>query len=123
PFNQVVNVVASQSAPIAYGNPAAVEPLFTSGGAVGGRGVDPHLRDSRASHWNLKIEQALPASIFLNVGYVGTHGSHLTNQWDANRAINPSLPGTPIVRPNTGFGAIFMAGPNGARGLHFPTLH
>jgi hypothetical protein len=34
----------------------------------------------------------------------------LTNFWDANRAINPSLPGTPIVRPNPGFGAISMAG-------------
>jgi hypothetical protein len=118
PFNQVVNVVASQSAPIAYGNPAAVEPLFTSGGAVGGRGVDPHLRDSRASHWNVTIEQALPANIFLNVGYVGTHGSHLTNQWDANRAINPSLPGTPIVRPDPGFGRILMVGSIGTSDYH-----
>jgi Carboxypeptidase regulatory-like domain len=118
PFNQFVNVVASASAPIEYGNPEAVEPLFTGAGALGAFGVDPHLRDSRAFQWNLTIEQALPASIFLNVGYVGTHGSRLTNFWDANRAINPSLPGTPIVRPNTGFGAIFMAGSIGTSDYH-----
>jgi hypothetical protein len=110
PFNQFVNVVASQSSPIEYGNPEDVEPLFSGTGALGAFGVHPRLRDSRATDWNLTIEQALPASIFLNVGYVGTHGSRLTNSWDANRAINPSLPGTPIVRPNAGFGAIFMAG-------------
>ena len=110
PFNQVVNVVASASAPIEYGNPAAVEPLFTGAGALGAFGVDPHLRDSRATHWNVTVEQALAANLLLTVAYVGTHGSHLTNRWDANRAINPSLPGTPIARPNIGFGAISMAG-------------
>jgi hypothetical protein len=52
------------------------------------------------------------------VGYVGTHGSRLTNFWDANRAISPSLPGTPIVRPNPGFGAIFMAGSIGTSDYH-----
>jgi hypothetical protein len=118
PFNQFVNVAASASAPIEYGNPEVVEPLFTGAGALGAFGVDPHLRDSRAFHWNLTIEQALPSSIFLNVGYVGTHGSRLTNLWDANRAINPSLPGTPIVRPNLGFGAISMAGSIGTSDYH-----
>ncbi len=118
PFNQFVNVVASASAPIEYGNPADVEPLFTGAGALGAFGVDPHLRDSRASDWNLTIEQALPANIFLNVGYVGAHGSRLTNTWDANRAINPSLPGTPIVRPNPSFGAISMAGSIGTSDYH-----
>jgi hypothetical protein len=118
PFNQFVNVVASQSAPIEYGNPEDVEPLFSGAGALGAFGVHPRLRDSRAADWNLTIEQALPASIFLNVGYVGTHGSRLTNFWDANRAINPSLPGTPIVRPNPGFGAIFMAGSIGTSDYH-----
>jgi Carboxypeptidase regulatory-like domain/TonB dependent receptor len=110
PFNQYVNAVASESAPIEYGNAAAVDPLFSGTGALGAFGVDPHLRDARASEWNLTIEQALPARIFLNVGYVGSHGSHLTNEWDANRAIHPSQPGNPIVRPNPGFGAINIAG-------------
>jgi hypothetical protein len=118
PFNQFVNVVASQSAPIEYGNAAVVEPLFTGAGALGAFGVDPHLRDSRASDWNVTIEQSLPANVFLNVGYVGTHGSQLTNFWNANRAINPSLPGTPIIRPNAAFGAIFMAGSIGTSDYH-----
>ncbi len=118
PYNEYVNVVASRSAPIQYGNSAAVDPLFTGAGALGAFGVDPHLRDSRAFDWNLTIEQALPARIFLNVGYVGTHGSRLITQWDANRAINPSLPGTPIVRPNPDFGAISMTGAIGTSDYH-----
>jgi outer membrane receptor protein involved in Fe transport len=118
PFNEFVNVVASQSAPIEYGDPVAIDSLFTGAGALGAFGVDPHLRDSRAFDWNLTIERSLPANIFMNVGYVGTHGSRLTNQWDANRAINPSLPGTSIVRPNADFGAILMAGAIGTSDYH-----
>ncbi len=118
PYNEFVNVVANQSAPIQYGNPAAVDPLFTGAGALGAFGVDPHLRDSRVFDWNLTIERALPANIFMNVGYVGTHGSHLTTQWDANRAIQPSMPGTPIVRPNPDFGAISMTGSIGTSDYH-----
>ena len=110
PFNQYVNAVASESAPIEYGDAAAVDALFSGAGALGAFGVDPHLRDARAAEWNLTIEAALPARIFLNVGYVGSHGSNLTNEWDANRAINPSQPGNPIVRPNPGFGAINIVG-------------
>ena len=118
PFNQYVNAVASESAPIEYGNAAAVDPLFSGAGALGAFGVDPHLRDPRASEWNLTIEQALPTRVFLNVGYVGSHGGRLTNEWDANRAIHPSLPGTPIVRPNPGFGAINMVGSIGTSDFH-----
>src|SRR4030095_9256690 len=36
----------------------------------------------------------------------------------ANRAINPSQPGTPIVRPNPGFGAISMSGSIGSSDYH-----
>jgi hypothetical protein len=118
PFNEFVSVTASASAPIEYGNPAAVEPLFNSAGGLGAFGVDPHLRDSRAMQWNVTIEQSLPAKLFLNAGYVGTHGSRLITSWNANRAINPSLPGTPIVRPNPAFGTISMAGSIGSSDYH-----
>ena len=108
-----------RSAPIDYADPAAVEPLFAAGaGALGAFGVDPHLRDSRAAQWNLTIEHELPADVFLSVGYVGSHGSRLTHLWDANRALEPSLPGTPIVRPNPGFGAITVAGSIGTSDYH-----
>ena len=119
PFGQVVNVVAPASAPIEYADPAAIEPLFGAGaGALGAFGVDPHLRDSRAAQWNLMIEHELPAEVFLSVGYVGSHGSRLTHLWDANRALEPSLPGTPIARPNPGFGAITVAGSIGTSDYH-----
>jgi hypothetical protein len=118
PFVEFVNVTASQSAPIDYGDPAAIDPLFTGAGALGAFGVDPHLRDSRALQWNVTLERVLPADIILNAGYVGSHGSRLTKSWDANRAINPSQPGTPIVRPNPGFGAISMSGSIGSSDYH-----
>lgn len=118
PYNEFVNVVASQSAPIAYDNPAAVDPLFNGAGALGAFGVDPHLRDSRVFDWNLTIERTLPANIFVNVGYVGTHGGRLTTQWDANRAIKASQPGNPIIRPNPDFGAIYMTGAIGTSDYH-----
>ena len=111
-------MVASASAPIEYGNPAAVDPLFTGAGALGAFGVNPHLRDSRVSHWNFTVEQALPANIFLNVGYVGTHGSHLTAEWDANRAINPSLPGNAYCQTKPRLWAISMAGSIGTSDYH-----
>jgi len=118
PFNEFVSVTASASAPIEYGNPAAVGPLFTSAGGLGAFGVHPHIRDSRAIQWNVTIEQSLPAELFLNAGYVATHGGHLISSWNANRAINPSLPGTPIVRPNPGFGTISIAGSIGSSDYH-----
>jgi hypothetical protein len=118
PFIEFVNVVASQSAPIEYGNPAAIGPLFTGAGALGAFGVDPHLRDSRASQWNVIVERSLPADITLNAGYVGSHGSRLTNAWNANRAIDPSQPGTPIVRPNPEFGTILVSGSIGTSDYH-----
>jgi hypothetical protein len=118
PFVEFVNVTASRSTPIDYGDPAAIEPLFTGVGALGAFGVDPHLRDSRALQWNVTLERVLPADIIVNAGYVGSHGSRLTKSWDANRAINPSQPGTPIVRPNPGFGAILMSGSIGTSDYH-----
>ena len=118
PFVEFVNVTASRSAPIDYGDPAAIGPLFTGAGALGAFGVDPHLRDSRAVHWNVTLERMLPADIILNVGYVGSHGSRLTKTWDANRAINPTTPGPPILRPNPQFGAITMSGSIGASDYH-----
>src|SRR4029450_10893193 len=72
----------------------------------------------RAVHWNFAVERALPAHVILNTGYVGSHGSRLTNTWDANRAINPSQPGTAIVRPNPQFGAISMSGSIGTSDYH-----
>jgi hypothetical protein len=68
--------------------------------------------------WNLTLERVLPADILLNAGYVGSHGSRLTNAWNANRAIDPSLPGTPIVRPNPEFGTILMSGSIGTSDYH-----
>jgi hypothetical protein len=118
PFIEYVNVVASLSAPIEYGNPAAIGALFTGAGALGAFGVDPHLRDSRAMQWNVAIERALPGATTATVGYVGSHGSRLTNSWNANRAINPSQPGTPIVRPNPEFGTILMSGSIGTSDYH-----
>jgi hypothetical protein len=111
PYVLLLVTTLSESSPVQYDNAAAVQALYSSGaGALGAFGVDPHMRDSRAHDWNLTIEQRLPSSMVLNVGYVATHGSRLTTMWDANRAINPSMPGTPIVRAFPSFGEVDVAG-------------
>jgi hypothetical protein len=118
PFVEFVNVTASRSAPIRYGDPAAIGALFTGTGALGAFGVDPHLRDSRALQWNVTLERVLPGDIDLTAGYVGSHGSRLTKTWDANRAIEPTVPGPPILRPNPGYAAISMSGAIGSSDYH-----
>ncbi len=108
PITLVLNTTLSDSSPVMYNDPAAIQALFSSkAGGLGEIGVNPHLPDLKASDWNFTVEHRLPSHMVLNVAYVGSHGDHLTfNRYDGNRPISPSLPGTPIVRPLAGYGAI-----------------
>jgi hypothetical protein len=47
-------------------------------------GLDPNFVPPLAHEWNLSIEQAMPAQISLQIGYVGTRGMRLPVFVDAN---------------------------------------
>ncbi len=47
-------------------------------------------RDAYAEQWSFYIQRELPANIALSVGYVGTHGLHLPNDWGRNLNYTPT---------------------------------
>jgi Carboxypeptidase regulatory-like domain/TonB dependent receptor-like, beta-barrel len=108
PITLVLNTTLSETAPILYNDATSIQSLFSAkASGLGALGVNPHLPDMKASNWNVTLEQRLPSSMVLNMGYVGSHGDHLTfNRYDGNRPLSPSLPGTPLVRPLAGYGTI-----------------
>lgn len=53
--------------------------------------MSPDNKASTVVQWSLDIQRALPAKIFLTVGYVGSKTSHLDNTWsNFNQPISPS---------------------------------
>jgi hypothetical protein len=57
---------------------------------------DQNLKDSYIQQWNLNIQRKLPAGMVLDVGYVGSKGTHLIVTYgDLNRPIQVVDPGTP----------------------------
>ncbi|MGH9470618.1 MAG: carboxypeptidase regulatory-like domain-containing protein, partial [Terriglobia bacterium] len=109
PFTQSVSFVGSLSNPLQYDSPALLARAITASGALGAFGVDPHIKDTSAAQWNLTVERQLPASILLEISYVGTKGTHLTTGWNANRPVAIDAPGA-IVRPLPAFGAFTVYG-------------
>jgi Carboxypeptidase regulatory-like domain/TonB dependent receptor-like, beta-barrel len=49
--------------------------------------IDTHARPSNAQDWNLSIQRELSRSYVLEVRYVGTKGTHLPRNVDANPAV------------------------------------
>jgi hypothetical protein len=50
--------------------------------------IQDHLLSPRTMHWNLNIEQELPWSTTLQIGYVGERGTHLYAQENLNPYVN-----------------------------------
>lgn len=66
--------------------------------------IPDQVRWPYVQQWNLGVEHQLPANVLLSVAYVGSKGTHLSRQYDANQlapvpaAGNPFLTtGAPIV--------------------------
>jgi len=73
------------------------QPIFESyANALAGAGVlkistfDKNFRPSYTQTWDLNIQHSFTSSVVLQVGYVGTKGTHLLGLFD----INPAQPGT-----------------------------
>ena len=65
---------------------------------------EPNWRPAMVQQWNFSVQHEITPTITATVGYVGQHGTHLTNFWWANqRILNPD--GTtsegPFVAGNT----------------------
>ncbi len=101
-----------------FDDPLQVSTAFTGQGSARGRfgafTVDPNLRDSYNQQWNFTIQKKLPAAVIFDVAYVGSKGNNLTLGFDANRPIDPIVPGAgaPSVasrRPLDGFASVNAA--------------
>jgi hypothetical protein len=83
-------------------------------GQFGTQSVDPRLRDAYAQQWNFTIQKRLPASLYFDVGYVGSKGTNLVIGYDGNRPIQvvtpgPGVPSVAARRPFQGFGGMSVA--------------
>ncbi len=101
-----------------FDNPIRVDQAFsgtgTARGLFGAFALDPNLRDSYNQQWNFTLQKKLPGQVIFDMGYVGSKGNNLTMGFDANRPVNPIVPGPgqPSVaarRPLAGFNAINSA--------------
>jgi hypothetical protein len=76
PFAETQQVISSTATPqINIADPFvnAAAPLV-----IGTQNINPDFREGYTQHWNFTVQQALPASISLDVGYVGNKGTGLT---------------------------------------------
>ena len=55
--------------------------------------IDRFYQVGYAQSWNLTLQQSLPASLSLELGYIGTKGTHL----DTQRLPNRATPGSPLT--------------------------
>ena len=108
-------IVGAYSATAAYNAPFLVESVFanpTQGASAFSASVaDPHLRSTYTQQWNLTIQKKLPRNVIIDIGYVGSKGTRLTEGFDGNRPIQILVPaaGVPSVssrRPYRGYDAI-----------------
>ncbi len=105
------------------GNPAAtaISPSFPLNvTSIPTQAVWPYVQQ-----WSLSLQRELPAHVVATFAYVGSKGTHLTDQINLNQIApvssseNPFLPGEPLI-PLTGFsGASALGDCGGFRGPYF----
>jgi hypothetical protein len=86
-------------------------PFPTGVGAVAGaaNNVDPHLVDGYVQQWSLNIQKQIAADTALEIGYVGSKGTHL----NGTIALNQAFPGTAPIqarRPDSRYGQLTHIG-------------
>ncbi len=81
PFAESLSVAASQTTPL------DIRTAFLAASASGAGStyaVDPNYRIGYAQSWNLTVQRDLPGSMFATVGYLGTKGTRLDQQFIPN---------------------------------------
>lgn len=117
PFTTSISASGTPTNPIQYDSTAALARLTATPGGLGAYGVQPHLRDSEVSQWNLTVERQLLSSMVLDVAYVGNEAHFLTTGWQANRPLLIDQPG-PLQRPLSTFGGVSDYGSIGDSNYH-----
>jgi hypothetical protein len=83
PFAQVLSVSGSAA------NPLSIQSFIAASNQAGGGStyaVDPNYRIGYAQTWTLSVQHDLPFSMFGTVGYLGTKGTRLDQQFIPNSA-------------------------------------
>ncbi|HWQ55393.1 MAG TPA: TonB-dependent receptor [Bryobacteraceae bacterium] len=108
-------IVGSYSATATYNAPFAVDTVFanpTKGASAFSASIaDPHLRSTYTQQWNFTIQKKLPGNVIVDVGYIGSKGTRLTEGFDGNRPIQvvvpgPGVPSVSSRRPFKGFDSL-----------------
>jgi hypothetical protein len=65
-----------------------------SPGSVSISTFDPHYRPSDTQIWDLNLQHSITNAVILQIGYVGSKGTHLAGMFDINPAL-PNVSGSP----------------------------
>jgi Carboxypeptidase regulatory-like domain/TonB dependent receptor len=65
-----------------------------SPGSISISTYDKHYRPSDTQIWDLNIQRSITSAVILQIGYVGSKGTHLTGMFDINPAL-PNVSGSP----------------------------
>ena len=89
PLSTVVSAETTAANPLTLANGFTEAP----GGTINTFAVDPDLRVGYAQNWQILAQRDLPASLTITATYLGTHGSHLMQEFLPNTvpvgAVNP----------------------------------
>src|SRR5436309_1903341 len=82
PLSKTLSVQSSPSNPLTLANGFPASPGTTPNTFA----VDPDFRVGYAHNWQVLVQRDLPASLTMNATYLGTHGSHLMQEFLPNTA-------------------------------------
>ena len=122
-----------------YPPPPSFDPAQDNGGFGGGFGGPTYLapsygRPGMVHNWSFEIQRELAPDLILDVGYVGSHGSHLRSLLGQINALDPKYfalgntlntlvtdPTSPVAAPFTNFVSLYGGGATAAQALRpFP---
>jgi hypothetical protein len=83
PFAESLSISGSSTSPLNIANALT---LATTQGTTSTYAVDPNYRLGYAQSWSLTVQHDLPGSLFATVGYLGTKGTRLDQQFIPNSA-------------------------------------
>lgn len=84
--NQTFSRLATDTSLVTLANPFPTS-RATEGNSTNSNGYDPYPKLGDVQSWNFTLERELATGWALEVGYVGSKGSHLGRQYDINQPI------------------------------------